>query len=268
MLAILFAAFVCLATATADENRKLRSINKSLLKALATMHEGPAIEATSSFTSGARFYTSKNYQGSDYFYEESESIYRLPENSLNDRFNSVKVGEFSKVFAWRHYSESQPGDKTEEWFEDNPDISTVGGISRVKVTPQEVEGVYIRLVDGINTGKKYCMSTKVSGPGEGAEVYTCTDNANYQFLGTLNPTNGGESIVTAIAVRNMQQGDPQYGVYINNGSVYFKVGQDGDIGVSHDNGEFDNFPDNLTIEEVRDNVFDVTIISEEITMSG
>ncbi|ENL0922044.1 hypothetical protein AB4S39_003379 [Vibrio cholerae] len=119
----------------------------------------------------------------------------------------------------------------------------------------------IRLVDAIDTDKKYCMSAKVWGNGGASDVYSCTDNPNYQLIGTLNPTIGGESIVSSIAVRNMQSGDSSFGQYINNGSVYFKV-KDGDILVSLDNGEFDNFPKNLDIVEVSENRFDVYLKSE------
>ncbi|WP_050568820.1 beta/gamma crystallin domain-containing protein [Vibrio jasicida] len=213
------------------------------------------------FPSGAEFYKNKNYEGYSHFYDESGSVYSLPKE-LNDYFHSVKVGQLSKVFAWKHYSESQPGDKHQEWTEDNPDISSLGGLSKFKVTPKEVEGVLIRLVDGIETGKKYCMSSKVYGEGEGADVYSCTNNESYQLVGTLNPTNGEESIVASIATRNMENSDPNFGQYINNGSVYFKVEDGGDIEVSHENGEFDNFPENLNVIEVRENTFDVILISE------
>ena len=79
----------------------------------------------------------------------------------------------------------------------------------------------------------------------------------------MNPTNGGESIVTQIPVRNMDHSSSNFGQYISNGSLYFKIDSAGDVSVSHDNGEFENFPENLTITEVRDNTFEVAIISEE-----
>ncbi|MHA7232061.1 hypothetical protein ACVT98_26330 (plasmid) [Vibrio campbellii] len=81
-------------------------------------------------------------------------------------------------------------------------------------------------------------------------------------MGTLNPTNGEESIVASIATRNMENSNPNFGQYINNGSVYFKVEDGGDIEVSHENGEFDNFPENLNVIEVRENTFDVILMSE------
>ncbi|EDP59526.1 beta/gamma crystallin domain-containing protein [Vibrio sp. AND4] len=214
------------------------------------------------FPRGAEFYKNKYYEGYSKFYDEHDGVYSLPWE-LNDYFHSVKVGKYSKVFAWRHFTEDQYGDIQQEWSEDNPDISSLGGLSRFKITPKEVEGVLIRLVDGIETNKKYCMSAKVYGEGEGADVYSCTNNVGYQLVGTLNPTHGGESIIASIATRNMEKSDPNYGQYINNGSVYFKVKGDGNIEVSHDHGEFENFPKNLNIIEVRENTFDVILISEE-----
>ena len=212
------------------------------------------------FNTGALFYEGFNYQGQVHKYDESVGVVNLP-SVLNDKFKSVEIGQFSKVFAWTHY-ESKPT-QAYELMENTPDLNFIGGLSKFKVTPKEVEGVYIRLVDGINTGTLYCMMPKVYGEGEGADVNSCTDNETYQLLGTLNPTEGGESIVTQIPVRNMDHSSPNFGQFISNGSLYFKIDSYGDVSVSHENGEFENFPDNLTIREVRDNTFDVEIVSEE-----
>jgi len=218
-----------------------------------------AEDLSGDFDTGAVMFQHVNYGGTSKFFPEKPGKYTLT-GSENDFYHSVKVGKFSKVFAWEDGGTSMAG-SYQEWTSDDPDFTDLNGLSNFKVVPNAIVGVSIRLVDGIGTNKKYCMASKVYGAGEGADVYSCTDNPTYQLVGTLNPTAGGESIVASIAVRNMQPGDPNFGSYINNGSVYFKV-KDGDISVSHNAGEFDNFPKNLEIIEVSDNRFDVILKSE------
>jgi len=216
------------------------------LKALQTLNAEEA-QVGASFNFGAEFYDGRDYQGHSHLYKESGSVVNLP---WSITLGSVKVGHFSKVFAW------QTDDQAYEYTSDS---SNVRSMNHFKVTPKEVRGVYIRLVDGVNTGTKYCMTPKVYGEGEGADVNSCTDDERYQLLGTLNPTTADE-IVTHVPVRNMDHNSPNFGQYIANGSLYFKVDSNGDVSVSHDNREFDNFPENLTIQEVKENTFQITII--------
>lgn len=220
-----------------------------------------------SFNTGALFYEGFNYNGESHEYEERGSVtaygsvVRLP-RSLQDKFKSVEVGAESKVFAWTNYDNVPT--TAEELSQDTPDLWSIGGVSKFKITRKEVKGIYVRLVDGINTKRLYCMTPKVYGNGEGADVNACTDNQSYQLLGTLNTKNVGEDIVTQIPVRNMDHNSANFGQYISNGSLYFKVDSSGKIVVSHDNGEFDNFPENLTITKINsENRFEIAIISEE-----
>lgn len=249
----MLAAFICLASSSAyEENRHLRHVNKALLKALEALNAETQVGA--SFSSGVEFYEGKNYQGNSHKYEESYSIVKIPDY-LNTEFNSVKVGQQSKVFVW-NTRDHNPG-QAFEFHEDDHDL---GGIRNFKVTSEKAQGVYVRLVDGINTGKLYCMTPKVYGEGEGADVNSCTDNQDYQLLGTLKP---GDNIVTQVPVRNMDHNSMNFGQYISNGSIYFKIDAYGAVQINHDHGYFDNFPENLSISKVRDNTFEITIINEE-----
>jgi len=254
MIVIMLAAFICLASSSAyEENRKLRHVNKALLKALETLNAETQVGA--SFSTGVAFYEGKNYQGHDHKYEESYLIVQIPDHVSAGGFNSVKVGHFSKVFVWNTRDHTPV--QASEFNEDNHDI---GGIHNFKVTSKETQGVYVRLVDGINTGKLYCMRPKVYGEGEGADVNSCTDNEDYQLLGTLKP---GDDIVTQVPVRNMDHYSMNFGQYISNGSLYFTIDANGAVKVKKEHGSFDNFPQNLSISKVGDNKFEITIIDEE-----
>lgn len=260
MFAFLVAVLCCIAAgkSLAEENRQLRRINNALLKSVTALSEE---QVGASFDSGAVFYEGINYNGERFRYEENGSVITLPW-SLADKFQSVQIGKLSKVFAWTQYN-SAPS-TAYELSQDTSDLGFVGGISKFKVTPKEVKGVYVRLVDDVNTGTLYCMTPKVYGPpGEGADVNSCTDNESFQLLGTLNSVNGDEEIVTQIPVRNMDHNSPNFSEYISNGSLFFKVDSSGEIVVSHDNGQFEDFPENLTIRKVRANRFEIAIRSEE-----
>ncbi|MGL4250594.1 MAG: beta/gamma crystallin domain-containing protein [Aeromonas sp.] len=192
---------------------------------------GSHAQSDQSDQTGATFYQNKEYTGVSTYLPESPYYHEF-HGSENDLYKSVKIGILSKVFAWQHHG---AGGVYREYITSNPDLTELRGMSVVKVVPNVVQGVGIRLVDKINTGKKYCLSSKVWGKGEAANVYSCTDNPEYQLVATMNPTLGGESVIASIAVRNMEPEDPNYGQFINNGSVYFKA-QGGDIWVSREAG--------------------------------
>ena len=209
---------------------------------------------------GATMYEKTDYQGAHKFFPEKEGKYTLTGNE-NDFYHSVKVGRLSKVFAWQHGGTSNAGGY-QEWTHDDSDFTDLGGLSNFKVVPNTQDGIAVRFIDTTGSAKKYCMSSKVWSAGGAADVNSCSDNPTYQLVGTLDSTLGGESIVASVRVRNMQQGDSAFGQYINNGSVYFKSNGNGDIFISHDNGEFDNFPANMEVEEVSPNRFDFYLTSE------
>jgi hypothetical protein len=227
------------------------------LGALCFLFTSVAFSANAAPQSGATFHAGKNYSGESTYLPEAPTYHEFLA-SENDLYKSITVGELSKVFAWQHYGATGV---YREYTTSNPDVTDIRGLSVVKVVPKDVQGVAIRLIDNIGTGKLYCLSSKVYGAGAADDVYSCTDNQTYQLVGTINPTLGGESIVASIAVRNMQPGDANYGVYINNGSVYFKS-KNNDVWVSKEGDEFNKFPKNLDIVEVAPNRFDVYITSE------
>ena len=208
---------------------------------------------------GATMYEKPYFQGANKTFAERDKVYELLGNE-NDFYHSVKVGSLSKVFAWQH--SDNHGGAFQVWEGDDPDFTDLGGLSNFKVVPNSQVGIAVRLIDTTSSGKKYCMKAKVWAKGGAADVNSCSDNPTYQLVGTLDPTLGGESVVASIRVRNMQHGDASFGQYINNGSVYFKSSGDGDIFVSHDHGEFDNFPANMDVKEVSPNRFDFYLTSE------
>jgi len=198
-----------------------------------------------SSTTGATFYKQVNYGGSEYFYPESENVVSLP-SDLNDKFKSVKVGVTSKVLAWRHYSDSQPGQIYAEWTTDNPDIDQeIKGLSKFKVVPQESAAIIVRLLNGRQDGKKYCLYTNVSTVGD---VETCTSD-DYALVGIIEPKYFGQELVTQIAVKD------ENGVYLNNGSGYFSS-KDG-TSVSFDPKA--GFPTNMSWTQTGSNTFDFYI---------
>lgn len=230
--------------------------SKSILAVslLAAVVSGSAFSQDAANNTGATFFEGLNYTGEQHFYGESSKVVEVP-SSLNDKFHSVKVGQLSKVFAWQHYGS---GGKYFEWEEDQPNIDAIGGLSVLKVVPNRAVGVSIRLLDDTKSSNVYCMTAKVYGEGEAANVYSCDDNPNYQLVGTIAPGAGGENIVSQITVR----GTNWPGAAINNGSVFFTIDPNGIVDI--DRGvSFENFPDNMTIEKVGPSRFDLHLISEE-----
>ena len=57
----------------------------------------------------------------------------------------MKVNPDSAVFAWQHYG--QAGNQA-EWTGDNPDITSIEGLSVFKVLPNSHVGIAMRLVNG------------------------------------------------------------------------------------------------------------------------
>lgn len=213
-----------------------------------------------STSTGATFYTETNYGGTSKFFEEQDAEYSLPA-AENDIYKSVKVNPDSAVFAWQHYGE---GGKDEEWTGDNPDITSIEGLSVFQVVPNSHVGIAMRLENRTGSDILYCLYSQVFGSQVRIESYS--NNLDYQIVGTIDTSPGGEPIEASIKVRNMQQGDPNYGQYLNNGAVYFRTDSEGNVYVDKDSQEYaDLFPSNMDIEPVADrpNHFNLILTSAD-----
>ncbi len=210
---------------------------------------------------GATFYTETNYGGTSKFFEEQDAEYQLPEEE-NDIYKSVRVNSDSAVFAWQHYGDV--GNQA-EWTGDNPDITSIGGLSVFKVVPNSHVGIAMRLENGTGSSDiLYCLYSQVHGSG--AQIESYSNNLNYQIVGTINTSPGGEPIEASIKVRNMQEGDSNYGQYLNNGAVYFRTDSQGNVCVDKDSQEYkDFFPSNMDIEAApnRANHFNLILTSAD-----
>ncbi|NEO79402.1 beta/gamma crystallin domain-containing protein [Moorena sp. SIO4G3] len=199
------------------------------------------------FVTGAKFYDQINYGGTEYAYEESDEVVKL-DSGLNDKFKSVKIGETSKVLAWRHYSDEQPGQIYVEWSTDHPNIDQdIRGLSKFKVVPEESAAIAARLLKATPDDHVYCLYTSVFTVGQ---VETCTTDQDYALVGIIDPPYFGEDLVSQITVRNQDTGE-----YLNNGSGYFSS-VDGSS-VDFDPGP--NFPTNMAWAKQGNNRFDFTI---------
>ncbi|MCW7764134.1 beta/gamma crystallin domain-containing protein [Photorhabdus luminescens] len=204
---------------------------------------------TDKLITGATFFDRKYFLGEAHHYPENDIIIPLPYD-LNDRFRSVRIGTLSKVYAWRHQTDCEPGQRYREWEYDHPDIDReIRGLSKFKVAPKNTCLVALRLIDDTYSGIKFSMFTNTHCVGP---VETTTDD-DYALVGILPFET---ELVTAIAIRNTSTG-----VYINNGSFYFYRDANGVVSID----EKANFPKNLRIVNVGGNRFDIHIISTEFS---
>ncbi|NRB41839.1 MAG: hypothetical protein HRU20_25760 [Pseudomonadales bacterium] len=205
---------------------------------------------TTDTNTGATFYTDTYFNGQSRFFEQRDEPYTLYID--NDSYESVIVEENSKVFAWQHWEQ---GGHYEEWTGQNPDINSIGGLSTIKIVPDDFEGIKIRFIDETGSDEKYCMDSRVWNPeGSASHVYSCEDNPTWQLVGFIPTNAGGEPTVSSIAVRASD------GTYINNGSSFYIIGEDGNVHISDNN---ENLPNNMKVTETGINEFLYSLISEE-----
>lgn len=197
-----------------------------------------------------QFYTSSNFGGSPHTYSVGDDVNLYPGN-LNDKFKSAIVGSAAKVLAWKH--DSGVGTYTELTGR-NPDISSIGGLSRFKVLPSDTRVIAFQFKDATGGAPKR-YSLKVNAADVGERLLYSNEDDEFKLVGTM-PVRG-PSVTTAIYVR-----DEQTGVYLATGSIFFQwneQAQQVDI-VSQE-----NFPAQLKYERQDANRFIITLVSNQPT---
>ncbi|MDZ8240056.1 MAG: beta/gamma crystallin domain-containing protein [Nostoc sp. ChiQUE01a] len=170
----------------------------------------------------ATFFEEKNYQGNAHPYlkdQGDQSTCTDSSGSLNDKFLSVKVGELVKVLAWQHCNASGI---YEEWDKDNPDLSSIGGLSRFRVVDTSNSVVAFRLVDQSGGGKSLSLKCQTDQVGE-STYRTADGNDEYRIIGSL-PTNQPNfpPLTTGVYLRLEE---PDYS-FLSTGTVYIKWNND------------------------------------------
>ncbi|MBN3883973.1 MAG: beta/gamma crystallin domain-containing protein [Nostoc sp.] len=170
----------------------------------------------------AIFFEGKNYQGNAHSYlkdQGDQTTCNGGSGSLNDKFLSVKVGELIKVLAWQHCNATGI---YEEWNTDNPDLSSIGGLSTFKVVDTSNSVVAFRLVDQSGANKSLSLKCQTDQVGESTDR-TDDGNNEYHIIGSL-PTNQPNfpPLTTGIYLRLEE---PDYS-YLSTGTVYIKWNND------------------------------------------
>jgi hypothetical protein len=191
------------------------------------------------------FYEGPNYTGKEHIYNENDDVtFHYPEQ-LNDRFKSVRVGSLVKVLAWQH---SDGGGRHEIWDKDNPDISSIDGLSKFKIIANSTQAIAVRFEKHVSNGP-FCLYVKAAGVSDGM-VKSCADDPQFKLIGIM-PVEG-PPVTTALYVR-----DETTGQYLSPpGALHLKWNKEtGQVDIA----DSTNFPDYLKWERVQGNRFIISL---------
>ncbi|KAK4120732.1 hypothetical protein N657DRAFT_658366 [Parathielavia appendiculata] len=198
----------------------------------------------------AIFYTKTDFSGTPNAYKVGDEI-TLP-GELNDKFQSVEVGVNAKVIAWQHYDGSGI---YKEWEGQQPDITSIQGLTRFKVVPANTRAIAFAFQDATG-GKPLQYTLKVDAADVGAvklfskDAAAAAEGNEYRLVGLM--PEGGLPVTTAVYVRNEADGG-----YVAVGSVYFQWDEkDGQMHIVQD----DNWPKQLKQEQTGPSAFLVTLV--------
>ncbi|AKA38043.1 hypothetical protein AXW38_03870 [Yersinia ruckeri] len=164
----------------------------------------------STLTTGAVFYEDRNFVGTSHAYKEREVVYQLPAE-LNDKFFSVEIGDLSKVHAWRHYFDSEPGQIYKTWTESQADISDIEGLSKFVVAPKDTHLLAIKLTnksDNPSLAYVFIRTYTIDNP------VNIPVNGDYEIVGLI--PDDGKLYVTSVILFDTD------GVPMGQGEAYFK----------------------------------------------
>ncbi|MBD2785483.1 hypothetical protein ID858_12545 [Xenorhabdus sp. DI] len=170
-------------------------------------------------TNGAIFYTQKNYAGSSYEYPENSTEVNLAGTPLNDKFFSVEIGTGSIIFAWRHSTDSEPGQIYREWDTSQPDISDIQGLTKFIVSPSNRDLLAVKLINesGVNQRFRAHIQTYTI-----PNAVDCYSDGDYEIVGLIPKDH--QLYVTSVVIFN------QSNIPVTQGAVYFQYnGTDLDI---------------------------------------
>ncbi|MGW4125114.1 beta/gamma crystallin domain-containing protein [Nocardia sp. NPDC004711] len=160
----------------------------------------------------AVFFTQVSYQGDPYTYSIEDGVVEVT-GSLNDRFKSVKVGADAKVLAWQNYGF---GGHYAEWETDQPDISSIGGLSVFTVTYRSTRFIMARFVNSTQTNRVFAMKVNTAGVDPGLSERWLAQN-DPDFYPIALAFEDGRKVTTGLYVR-----DEQTYVFNPIGSCYFR----------------------------------------------
>jgi len=202
-----------------------------------TTNAAPSVAPTK-----AAFYKSKNFGGTATTFDVGYDG-NVPSGD-NDQYQSLNVGVEAKVLAYQHYG---GGGKYREWTGAQPDISDIGGLSKLKVIPNNTQVLSFLFKDTTGGGDgQYSLRVQPRDVGE-ILIYS-NDSDEYKLAGLI-PIN--TTVTTAINVRNEHNG-----VYIANGAIYFRWD---DSAKKVDVVEDSAFPHQLTYESTGKSSFLITL---------
>jgi hypothetical protein len=189
------------------------------------------------------FYEKPDYDGTSHTYKEGDDkTFTYPEH-LNDLYRSVKVGAAVKVLAWQH---SDGSGIHKVWETSQPNISSIGGLSKFKVLPKATRILVYRFENRTGNGQRYCAYIDAAGVST-EKIESCSGDSAYKLVGMM--PEGGPPVTTAIYVRDMQTNQ-----YLPVASLHFQWNSS-----THevDIVESDNFPDWLGHERAAGNKYTI-----------
>jgi len=195
----------------------------------------------------ATFYTQLAYQGDPHAYKLGTDETLWP-GHLNDQFLSVRVGAMVKVLAWQ---DDGGGGSYGEWDVDQPDITSIGGLSRFQVAELGTLPIAVRLEDATGAAPgSYSLTAESYQVGR---ITVPSGDPDFGLIGIM-PVDG-PPVTTAIYVRDEQ---PGHGQYVATGAIYFVWnGATGTIDVADQT----NFPANMDCQRADRNKFTLRLIS-------
>ncbi|KAK4132146.1 DUF1881-domain-containing protein [Trichocladium antarcticum] len=194
----------------------------------------------------ALFYEGKNFTGTQHDYKVGDNI-SVP-HELNDKLLSTNIGSLAKVIGWRDYG-SGGGGIFQEWTGAQPDITSLGGLSRFLVSPISSRAISFLFKDATG-GKDRQYSLKVDARDVGEALLYSNVDDQYRLVGVM-PENG-PPVTTAVYIR-----DELSGVYLAVGSIYFEWNAAEDkVDIVQDG----NWPKQLKSEQTGKSAFLITLI--------
>ncbi|MNG99101.1 hypothetical protein D4100_10585 [Serratia inhibens] len=198
--------------------------------------------------SEAVFYKQKNLSGESYSYQEREVAYTLP-SGLNDNFLSVDVGELVKVYAWKHYNDTQSGQIHRVWESTQNDISSIQGLSKFVVSPKDSELLAIKVINNSGNNKPYYAFIRTYTIANPVRIHSGHD---YEIVGLIKKD--GQKYVADIVIF-----DEATNVPVIQGAAYFSY--DSTTNSLHATTYQEIFPKDLELVKSTDYRFDLVIKS-------
>ncbi|EAL64530.1 hypothetical protein DDB_G0285817 [Dictyostelium discoideum AX4] len=166
-----------------------------------------------------KFFFGKNCTGESFEYDEGETVRFNYGDEWNDKFMSCIVGASVKCNIWEHNEIDTPTPGKYEQLAQgstNNDLTSINGLSKFQVIPGDFQwAVDVKIVDNIaNTPVGSYEMTLIPF---GVPQVVCRDGDDFVQMPIPQLSPADSEIVTQVAVR-----DTRTGVYVANGSCYFK----------------------------------------------